>query len=366
MELAATVEPAVPIVVGEKTEITVQLNHLRSRPTTGTLSLDVPDDWHCEPASFSFSEVNWQQPFSAQVNLSTHTEPGAYFGWLVVEGAERDTMTDFPLIRLGDGAEVTISDRETEGYVVHTIRNGRFEIDVIPSFLGIVSAIRDAQGVNHLASAFPKPSLFNANYPWHGGIQPGIDVGRGPNMPGILDDEMITVEPITHTDGYGIKWTGLRQHAVLTHEDVRGLTLELYTLTVGGSPVVKQIWRFINETSCIRRMQAGWDVFVQPDGDRSATVLFTEDYERKRSDRIYGKWGGHWGAAANPETGRTVALISPWPEVNLNDCGPAGGHLLLKPMHTVPAHGMSEMIGYVVVTNDREDVRWFAALKDVQ
>ena len=66
MELAATVEPAVPIVVGEKTEITVQLNHLRSRPTTGTLSLDVPDDWHCEPASFSFSEVNWQQPFSAQ------------------------------------------------------------------------------------------------------------------------------------------------------------------------------------------------------------------------------------------------------------------------------------------------------------
>lgn len=365
-ELTPTIEPAVPVVVGDKTQMTVRLNPFRTRPTAGTLHFDVPDDWHCEPSSLSFSEINWQQPFSAEVTLTTDTAPGAYFGWMVVEGAERDTMTDFPLIRLGDGSEVAISETEAEGHAVHTIHNGLYEIDVIPSFLGIVSAMRDAQGVNHLATAFPEPSALNASYPWYGGVQPCIKAGSGPERPGLLAQETFSIETVTHRDGQGIAWTGFRQRAALTHEAVRGMTLELDTLTVGGSPVIKQVWRFINHTSVARRLHAGWEVFVQPDGDRGETLLFSEDFERKHSDRTGNHLAGHWGAAANPDTGRTVALISSRREIRLDEWGPAGGHMGLNSEQVVPADGMSEMIAYVAVTDDREDIRWLAALKDLQ
>jgi hypothetical protein len=93
--------------------------------------------------------------------------------------------------------------------------------------------------------------------------------------------------------------------------------------------------------------------------------VFSGDYERKRSNRTFKAHAGHWAGVENPETGRCLALISSAQEVEMDDWGTDGGHLCWMPEHTVPAHGHAEKRAFIVIVNDREEARRFAALKDI-
>ena len=140
--------------------------------------------------------------------------------------------------------------RKPLAHRVYTIRNQRLEIDVVPSFLGSVSAIRDAGGeCNHLATAFPKPGAFGWSYPWYGGLQPEVSLDRL-SWTASLEGEGFTVETVSCADALGTEWAGLRQRAPLSKEASRGLTLELDTLTLGNSPVVKLVWRLVQRGRC--------------------------------------------------------------------------------------------------------------------
>ncbi len=271
-----------------------------------------------------------------------------------------------PLVRLGEGSAVEVEDGDTAGHRVYTIRNQRLEIDVVPSFLGSVSAIRDAGGeCNHLASAFPEPRAFGWSCPWYGGLQPEIDVDRL-SWTASLEGEVFTAETVSCRDARGVEWTGVRQRAALSLEETRGLTLELDTLTLGGSPVIKQVWRLVNGSDALRHLSGGWNYFLQPDGEMHDTVLFSADYERKRSNWDYRHHGGHWTAAANPRTARTFVLVSPQKEARLDSWGTEGGHLKLKTKLEVPAHGVKEMTAYLVLTDTREEARRYAVLQDLR
>jgi len=314
----------------------------------------------------SFSEIDWKRPFTGSVRLATSQPPGVYAGRMLLEGGERNVEVEMPLLRLGDGSAVEVSEGDSDGHTVYTIRNKRLEIDVVPSFLGSVSAIRDAGSeCNHLASAFPNPGVFGANYPWYGGLQPRVEVDRLP-WTAALEGETFSAETVSCADARGIEWTGVRQRAVLSLEETRGLTLELDTLTLGASPVVKQVWRFVNGGSASRHLNGGWNYFLQPDGEMRDTVLFSADYERKRADWNFRHHGGHWAAAANPRTGRTFVLVSPSKVTRMDRWSNDGGHLRLKAKLEVPAHGMKEMTAFLVLADSREDARRYAVLKDLQ
>ena len=359
-EFEVSTDPPVAVVTGEETEIRFRVAQWKTRKASGTVTFVMPDGWRCDPMWISFSEIDWKHPFTGSVRLVTSRPPGVYNGRMVLEGGERNLEADMPLIRLGDGSAVGVEEGESTGHRILTIRNRRFEIDVIPSFLGSVSAIRDAgDECNHLASAFPNPRVFGPNYPWYGGLQPEIEVDRMSSTAS-LEDETFTAETVSCKDGRGIEWTGVRQRAVLSLEETRGLTL-------GGSPVIKLAWRLVNGGDTSRHLGAGWNLFLQPDGEMHDTVLFSADYERtQRNDWYFRHHGGHWTAAANPRTGRTFVLVSPLKVTRLDSWGTSGGHFRLNTKFEVPARGVKEMTAYLVLADSREEARRYAVLKDLQ
>ena len=69
------------------------------------------------------------------------------------------------------------------------------------------------------------------------------------------------------------------------------------------------------------------------------------------------------GIAINPDTGRTMAMISPYPHVRLIDWGDAGGHLAWIESIDVPPAGSTERVCYLVLCNDLKKARHYACLK---
>ncbi len=364
-EFEVSADPPMAVVTGEDAEYRFRVKQWKTRKASGTVTFFMPDGWRCDPMWFSFSDIDWQRPFEGSVRLTTSQPPGVYTGRMLLEGGERNVEAELPLVRLTDGSAVEVHDVETAGHRVYTIRNQRLEIDVVPSFLGSVSAIRDAGGeCNHLATAFPKPGAFGWSYPWYGGLQPEVSLDRL-SWTASLEGEGFTVETVSCADALGTEWTGLRQRAPLSKEASRGLTLELDTLTLGNSPVVKLVWRLVNEGDAHRNLSGGWNLFLQPDGELDDTVLFSADYERKQNPWYCDHRAGSWAAAANPRTGRTFILVSPGNEVRMESWGTDGGHLKLKKKHEVPARGRSEMTAYLVLAGSREEARHYAVLKDL-
>ncbi|HZB96543.1 MAG TPA: hypothetical protein VE268_11325, partial [Herpetosiphonaceae bacterium] len=296
--------------------------------------------------------------------FTTSAGPGAAIGTIALRSAEFDADYQLPLVRLGDGRAVEVRRVERDAQPILTIDNGRLEIDVTPGFAGTVSAIRE-DGVDHLLSPFPRVGQLGWLAPWHGGLTPVLIMPGDWDFPGKLRQATFEAETVSSCDGRGIEWQGVRQRAPLSLEGLVGLLLEIDTLTVGGSPVVKQVMRFVNPTSVTRRLGAtGWVAFVQPDGSYSRTTLWGPE-PRKHSDRMYEIFTGHWAAAENPDTGRALALIAPRPDAGMLSWGRDGGHLQLLTQLTIPARGTSEVIGYIVLADDIEAARRFAALKDL-
>ena len=363
-EFEASTDPPVAVISGDETDIRFRIAQWKSRKTSGTVQFVMPDGWRCDPLWVSFSEIDWRQPFEGSVRLSTSRPPGVYTGRMVLDSGERGAEVELPLVRLTDGSTVEIDEVESGGHRVYTIRNQRLEIDVSPSFLGTVSAIRDAGGeCNHLVSAFPDPAAFGWSYPWYGGLQPEVVLDRL-SWTESLEDETFAAEPVSYR-ALGLEWTGLRQRAALSREASRGLTLELDILTLGGGPVIKMVWRLLNETDAHRRQRGGWHLFLKPDGEMDDTVLFSADGDRKRRPWYVEQDGGHWAAAANPRTGRTFVLVSPENGVRMDSWGADGGHLKLMREHDVTAWGVSEATAYLVLAGSREEARRYAVLKDL-
>lgn len=365
-EFEASADPPVVVATRESSDIRFRVAQWKSRKAGGTVTFAMPDGWRCDPMWFSFSEIDWRQPFEGSVRLSTSRPPGVYTGSMLMESGERAVEVELPLVRLTDGSAVEIDEVESAGHRVYTIRNRRLEIDVVPSFLGSVSAIRDAGGdCNHLATAFPDPGPFVWSYPWYGGIQPEISLDRL-SWTASLEGETFSAEALSCEDASGTEWTGLRQRAALSKEATGGLVLELDTLTTGGSPVIKLVWRLVNEVDAHRHLTGGWNLFPKPDGEMGDTVLFSADYERRRNPWYFEHLGGYWAAATNPRTGRTLVLVSPEHEVRMDNWGAEGGPLKLKKRHEIPARGRAEMTAYLVLAGSRDEARRYAVLKDLR
>ena len=363
--LGARIDPPVAATTGEAVDVTLLVEHLLARKFTGTAQLVLPEGWQAEATELELRDVAWQHPHRTNLHLTTNAQPGASVARLAIRSPEFDGDFDLPLLRLGDGSTVAVHEAEREGQRVLTIDNGHMELEVTPRFAATLSALR-AGGADHLASPFPRVATLGWMSPWYGGVMPIVMPGGEWNFPGRLWQESFEAEPVDHRDGRGIAWQGVRQRATLTKENLRGLQVEIDSLTVGGSPVVKHVLRVINTTSVARHLETvGFAIFVQPDGSRARTTLWGPDRQRKHSDRMAFIKTGHWAAAQNPDTERAIALVSPLPEVSMAGMGSEGGHFELMTHWSVPANGMIEVVAFLVLTDDIDSARRFEALKDL-
>ncbi|MCG8351434.1 MAG: hypothetical protein MI924_27000 [Chloroflexales bacterium] len=251
--LSVRIEPALVIAADATAQVTLLVKHLRARRVDGRVHLELPSGWQTNVTELAFNAVNWQHPDHSTVCFTTTAQPGAYTGRLALRSAELDADIDLPLIRLGDDRSIGVRETAHGEQPILTIDNGPIEIDVTPGFAGTVSAIRESS-VNHLRSPFPKVTTLGWLSPWYGGLMPVLTLPDTYNFPSILGKATFCSELIDCEDSQGIVWQGVRQRATLSDPALRDLTLELDTLTVGGSPVVKLVLRLINATSVTRRL----------------------------------------------------------------------------------------------------------------
>lgn len=347
-------------------DATLLVRHSRSRPASGTITLELPDGWQAEPDSVPFDNLTWQTPLDVPVRLNSTSRPGAFAGRVRLDSAETDITTPLTLVHLGSHSGISISDTEAFGQRIVRIANGRIELDVAPAFGGVVVALREG-GVNHLATRFPEVATLGWLSPWHGGLSPVLVLDRHEPIPGLLLRQEFAVEPISR-DIAGITWYGVQQRTVLNGERQDGIIAEIETLTLGDSPLVRQSVRLINPTSASRQIaNFGWGAFVQPDGSSAATTLWgAHGQQLKQNDRITWLVTGHLVAAQNPATGRTLALVSPEPLARMASWGADGAHMALFDKAVLPTNGSLERIGYLVLAETLDEALRYEVLRDLR
>jgi hypothetical protein len=170
-----------------------------------------------------------------------------------------DAQIALPAVRLGNRDAVAVA----QGEGTWTIDNGRTRFAVAPNFSGSLSSWKEG-GTNHLLSPYPEQKTFGWMSPWYGGLTPLARHGH--EMPGKLGEETFASEAVDATDGRGIAWRGVRVSCEMVREQLVGLATDLDFLTVGGSNVLKLVYRARNLTTARRRLGYGWLAFWQLDG----------------------------------------------------------------------------------------------------
>ena len=359
--LGVRCEPPVAIAADGSASVTLHVEHLMAAEREVTITLEPPAGWEADAITFDTGPINWRRSFAQPVRFEAATPPAAEQALVRLRSTEIDADITLPLLRLGDGGAVEVRAAGEGRARVLTIDNGRLQLDVTPGHAA-VSALREGD-VNHLASPYPEVGTLGWMSPWHGGLTPILlPPGDWFEVPGSLWQATATAEPVEQADGRGIVWRGVRQRLANLPELLRGIAVEVDTLTLGGSPIVKQVTR-VRATEPIRRYAAGFLAFVQPDGDRTATTVWGEDWQVKATDRIIWRTADAWVAAENPATGRTLALVSSSHQPGLSGWGTAGNHLHLLTRLTLAPGEMVEIIGYLVLTDSVAAARRWAALR---
>ncbi|HVE92532.1 MAG TPA: GNAT family N-acetyltransferase, partial [Actinomycetota bacterium] len=176
-------EPSPVVSLGEAVQVTLVSRSLTTRVASGSVELVVPEGWSSDPQRVDLSEITWKRDSVAPVRFTPPPRPDAGFVKAVLETEEATQSFDLPLLRLGDGSDVQVSEADSHGTPVLTIANGLIEVDVAPSFSGCATSLR-AEGAEQLLSAFPKAGVLGWMSPWHGGLSPVLTAGGG--FPGVL------------------------------------------------------------------------------------------------------------------------------------------------------------------------------------
>lgn len=364
--VALSFDPAMPATQSRTLTTTLRLENRRQQVLKGDIRLKPPAGWRMEPTTLTAGGVDREHPFTANITLhQDDNEPGAYIAEALLSTPLNDTVHPLPFVRLGNGAPVEVREEERAGQRVMAMDNGQTQFVVAPEFAGAMVAWITPDGMNHLDTRFPVVATKSWMAPWYGGIWPMLMAWEERNIPGKLYQESFKASPITARDGQHIIWQGVRLTCDPQREPLRGLQLQLDYLTVGGSPLLKLVYRLVNRTEAVRRMRGEWLAYWAPDGTSENSVLHGEGWESKRTNFV-DAWihVKHWGAITNPETGRTAIAVAPEPVITLTDEGKDSNWILVGDRLTVPAGGTVERITYLALAPDLASARRYMHMKE--
>jgi hypothetical protein len=109
-------------------------------------------------------------------------------------------------------------------------------------------------------------------------------------------------------------------------------------------------------------MDVGWLAFVQPGASAGQHTLRSASVERKVTAWESWSIAGEWAMATNPQTGQTMAMVSPYPRVWTMDWGEAAGYLAWMDTVDVPPSAAVQRVCYLVLCPDRQRARRYAWL----
>lgn len=355
-----------PLAQSSTLPVTFTLENRRQQKLSGRIQLSAPQGWRVEPATLDCADVDRWHPFSAKVVLRQQNEtPGGYALRAQFSTALNETRYELPFLRLGNGAAVKVYPGEQDGQAIYTLDNGLTRFVVAPGFSGALIGWFTADGVNHIETPFPRVGAKGYFAPWYGGLMPMLRSVEDREAPGKLYQESIQAQPVEIKDERGLTWQGVRLSVELQREALRGLRLQIEYLTVGGSPVLKTVYRLLNKTDAVRKARGNWMTFWAPDGAFAENVLHAEGWESKRTD-FMDAWMcvGHWASVTNPATGRTAIAVSPQPIITLVDEGRHMASINIEEELVAPPQGELARVVYHALAPDLDSARAYICLKD--
>jgi RimJ/RimL family protein N-acetyltransferase len=365
---ALGLSPTPLVTLNGQVEASLTANSVRDLEMQGRVVVEPPSGWTMDQAEFPIEGLTRKKPLEQTLQLTaTDEQIGAVSGQLRMEANLFDEVRPFTMIRLGDEREaVRVEETQDSGQPLWVVDNGRSAWTVAPAYHGGVTTWREAgSDVNHLMTAFPENGELGWLKPWFGGIWPIITpADQDEGWPGKLHEETFTAVPFESADARGIPWRGVQVAASVKREGFEGLRVEVAYLTVGGSNVLKVVYRLVNETSVYRRYAQGLLAFCQADGQYQDTVLYGEGYQRKSAPQMAYLKVGAWGAAVNPATGRAAVMVGASGEkrMEVSDWGVDGGHLMFYNTITLKPHGSHEMVAYLALAESLEEAKRYGSL----
>jgi hypothetical protein len=297
--------------------------------------------------------------------------PEAASGTLHLADNLRDGVYPFTILRLGSANSPTVgltSELGPDGKALWHMDNGRFRWQIAPHYHGgLVGWFDHGSDTNHLISRYPDPdAVFEGFKPWFGGIQPILrrNIEDWGDWPGKFYSETFTAEPIAVTAANGLHWQGVRVRTTPARHGFEGLHVTLDYLTLPHSNVLKLLFMVRNETAVVRTAVPALHAYLQVDGRYDNTVLHAEGQQRKRNKQEHWAWYGPWSAAENPDTGRTIMLVSASGRRRTCwlDWGDYGGHFYTEDEMQLPPHSQQTLAAYLVLANSMDEAQRYTEL----
>lgn len=367
--------PSPLVTLNNEAKAQLEISNVRERPLKGRIRIEPATGWTVDCTEVPIENVLDGKPLSKDLHLTTGDERvGAFGGRLRLESELFDEEHPFTIIRLGhEGASVNLEQREQAEQQVWELNNGHCVWTIAPDFHGGVIAWHEMQkekagrSPNHLMTSFPDDGELGWLKPWFGGIRPTLMPAKARSWPGRLHEETFALESVDIDGAGGLKWSGVRLASELKREAFEGLEAQLDYLTVGGSNVLKVVFRIINKSSAPRRAMPGLFVCPQVDGEYRKSVLYADNLQRKRMPQEAWSRIGYWGAVVNPVSGRGMAMISGSGKalLGLADWGKDSGHFWYDDVLLVPPFESRELTAYLVLAESLEEARRYEALKDI-
>jgi ribosomal protein S18 acetylase RimI-like enzyme len=357
------------VTLDGRVEAQLCVDTVREFKLEGRVVVEPPPGWTVDRGEFPVEGVAREKPLSEAVRLTaTDDRVGAASGQLCLEGAVFDEARPFTVIRLGDEhAAVRVVEGEQAGQAVWQIDNGRCAWTVAPAYHGGLIAWRESgSDINQLMTAFPENGELGWLKPWFGGVCPMIiPVSEGDEgWPGKLHGETFAAALLETGDEGGLPWRGVQLATEMQRDGFEGIRAEIAYLTVGGSNVLKLVYRLVNDTGVYRHFRGGLLAFLQVDGQHKDTILYGDGYQRKRTPQMSYTYPGPWGAAVNPDTGRAVVMVGASGErlVELANWGDDGGHLFFYNRVTLAPQSSHDLVAYLTLAESLEQARQYGQL----
>ncbi len=216
-----------PLIIGGQGKINLTLENLRLRRQSGTVRLKPPEGWSIEPTLVKVENLNIENPLRRSLEVKPHCRSGAYrlTAELELEGILQ--VKSIPLIHVGGGSKVEISEEKYKEARVFRVGNGYLEY-LVGKELGAPLFSLKAGGDELLNSSFPKPRPYSWFGNWLGGIcMFGTEQTR---WRWSLQREKWTVKKIE-----GEKWAGIAAECTPEreeHDRIWGLKLRVEYLTM--------------------------------------------------------------------------------------------------------------------------------------
>jgi RimJ/RimL family protein N-acetyltransferase len=359
----ARVEPEVLLTTADEADARLIVDTFSYRAMSGRASLCAQGGLAVEPASVPVADLSRGQPLERKVHFALPKGTlGVFRGQAHLELPLSAETRSFAVARLGTGTPVTVTEGERAGQSVWMVHNGLSTLVVAPEF-GPSMIAWEQGGVNQLWSAFPKPQSLSWVYPWFGGIVVSL-TPAGMNLPsGCIYRDHFAAQAVTMPDSSGLPWRGVRLGTQPSKKELQGVMIEADYLTLGGSNVLKLIYRLHNLRSTEQTVSPGIGVACRLGGEATELTLQGEGIAHGRTMWATVISGQHWGALSHERTGKTLLLMGPRPDVLLFDWWQYGRLLGAGDAVRLAGDAVRELVYYLVLADSLEQAKEYLVLQ---